>query len=64
MKTVADLVRARSASFCMDVFAGKMPRASLEVSVRGKRRSFGMLALGSSRENSLHRSLCRPGPSP
>ncbi len=39
MKTVADLVRARTASFWRDVLAGRVPRARREVSVRGRRRS-------------------------
>jgi hypothetical protein len=41
MKTVAALVRARSASFWIDVLAGRTPRASREVRVRGSRRSCG-----------------------
>jgi hypothetical protein len=40
MKTVAAFVRARSASFWMDVLAGRMPRASREVRVRGRTRSY------------------------
>ena len=39
MKTVADLVRARTASFWREVLAGRVPRASREVRVRGRRRS-------------------------
>lgn len=39
MNTVAALVRARSASFWMEVLAGRMPRARREVRVRGRRRS-------------------------
>lgn len=39
MNTVADLVRARIASFWIDVLAGRMPRAMREVRERGRRRS-------------------------
>ena len=39
MNTVADLVSASSASFWIDVLAGRMPRAMREVRVRGRRRS-------------------------
>ncbi len=39
MKTDAALVSARRASFWMEVFAGSVPRARREVSVRGRRRS-------------------------
>jgi len=39
VKTVADFVRAR-ASFWIEVFGGSIPRASREVRVRGRRRSW------------------------
>lgn len=39
MKTVADLVRASTASFWIEVLAGRMPRAMREVKERGRRRS-------------------------
>lgn len=44
MKTVADLVKARRASFCIEVFAGSIPRAILDVNVRGRSRSYGVSA--------------------
>lgn len=40
MKTVADLVRARSASLWIEVLGGRVPRARREVRVRGRRRSY------------------------
>jgi hypothetical protein len=40
MKTVAALVKARRASFWMDVLAGRIPRASRAVRVRGRTRSY------------------------
>ena len=39
MKTVADFVRARAASFCREVLGGRMPREMREVRDRGRRRS-------------------------
>lgn len=39
MNTVADLVRARSASRWMEVLGGKVPRERRDVKVRGRRRS-------------------------
>lgn len=39
MKTVADLVSARTASFCSEVLGGSTPRAMREVRERGRRRS-------------------------
>ena len=41
MNTEAALVSARSASFWIDVFGGRVPRARREVRVRGRRRSCG-----------------------
>ena len=40
MKTEAALVRARRASFWIEVFGGRVPRARREVRVRGRRRSW------------------------
>src|SRR5271154_4563585 len=40
MNTEAALVRARRASFWIEVFGGRVPRARREVSVRGRRRSW------------------------
>ena len=40
MKTEAALVRARSASFWIEVLGGSVPRARREVRVRGRRRSW------------------------
>ena len=40
MKTVADFVRARAASFCREVLGGRMPREMREVRERGRRRSY------------------------
>lgn len=40
MKTDAAFVSASSASFWIDVLGGRVPRASREVRVRGRRRSW------------------------
>jgi hypothetical protein len=40
MNTVAALVRARRASFWIEVLAGRTPRAIRDVRVRGRRRSY------------------------
>ena len=37
---MAALVRARSASFWMDVLGGRVPRERREIRVRGRRRSY------------------------
>jgi hypothetical protein len=39
MKTVAERVSAKRASFWRDVFGGSDPRASRDISERGRRRS-------------------------
>jgi hypothetical protein len=48
MNTEAALVRARRASFWIEVFGGRVPRARREVSVRGRRRSWIELVRGCS----------------
>lgn len=40
MKTVADFVRARIASFCIEVFAGNTPFAMRCIMERGRSRSW------------------------